>query len=118
MNFLYVLLLVAVSQASILKNHELRDIPAPTLLGVTTLHPPGFKVEWKPVESNDPDEPVLGYKVSRCLRISKIDLFIAVEELDGSADTVIKILIWRFSPTKPTNQPGPAWWVMARPPYV
>ncbi|CAH0407169.1 unnamed protein product [Chilo suppressalis] len=59
--FFCVLLLVAVAKASVLKTAE--DIPAPHLLRLVSLDPPGFKIEWNPVKSKDEADPVIGYKV-------------------------------------------------------
>ncbi|RVE40075.1 hypothetical protein evm_015275 [Chilo suppressalis] len=61
MKFFCVLLLVAVAKASVLKTAE--DIPAPHLLRLVSLDPPGFKIEWNPVKSKDEADPVIGYKV-------------------------------------------------------
>ncbi|CAG9795415.1 unnamed protein product [Diatraea saccharalis] len=61
MKVFYVLLLVAAATSSILKAPE--DIPAPRLLRLEALDPPGFRVEWNPVKSKDESDPVIGYKV-------------------------------------------------------
>ncbi|XP_049869655.1 contactin-like [Pectinophora gossypiella] len=65
MKCLYFILFVAVAQGFVLENERVKraSLKAPSLRQLTAIDPAGFQVDWTPVTSGDPADPVTGYKI-------------------------------------------------------
>ncbi|KAL4705821.1 hypothetical protein ACJJTC_017798 [Scirpophaga incertulas] len=91
MKYLVLCLIVAASHAGVLKDEESKNIPRANLQRLIAIDPPGFIVEWLPVESMDPGEPVIGYKVKVWEQQSKKSY--SYQNVDGENKLVEKDIL-------------------------